>query len=332
MDLKTFLNTVMRDSLIGLSVPLSVFEAGSIIIGYYSPGMGAGHITLPKSELKSAAGLLYTGELFPVAVHGLKRIWEVYQLRDLDLDHESVWDTRIMAHLLDPGRDDDHGYRLSALAQEHFNRDYPYMGEDLFANDYPEFLYRCIEKDAELVHRLAESLKLKMDTDLLRLYHEVELPVASVLVHMHLDGIAVDKPACAKYLAAAGQDLEQLEAQLAFRSRNLFSPKQTYWYLHDAGVDFPDEVGRGFRIDDDDLKELAEEYGIDLAAQILRWRKLTRDVRFLETGTGADRVHPVWRMTRTSTGLIVATDPPVQNLDKKHCTGLCSSLRRATPR
>ena len=63
-----------------------------------------------------------------------------------------------MAHLLDPGRDDDHGYRLSALVPEYLNQDYPYMGEDLFAKDYPEFLRRCLEKDAELVFRLAEAL------------------------------------------------------------------------------------------------------------------------------------------------------------------------------
>ena len=127
----------------------------------------------------------------------------------------------------------------------------------------------------------------------------------------------MDKPACAKYLAAARQELEELESQLDFGSRNLFSATNTYWFLHDAGVDFPEDIGRGFRIDDEDLKELAEEHGIGLAAQILRWRKLTRDVRFLETGAGADRVHPVWRMTRTSTGRIVASDPPVQNIDKK---------------
>ena len=119
-----------------------------------------------------------------------------------------------------------------------------------------------------------------MDPDLLRLYHEVELPVSSVLVRMHLDGIAVDQAACAKSLAAARQQLEQLESQLDFGSRNLFSARDAYWYLHDAGGGFPgghwtrfpsrrrrpEGTGRGTS-------------GIELAAQILKWRKLTRDVR-----------------------------------------------------
>ena len=297
---------------------MPVPEEDSAIIGYYSPETGAGHITLPQSELKAAAGLLYTGKHFPVAAHGLKRVCEVFQIGDLELDeHQRVWDTRLMAHLLDPARDDDHGYRLSVLVREYLERDYPYMGEDLFAQDYPEFLHHCLEKDAELVWRLADALMPNMDADLLRLYQTVELPVSSVLVQMHLDGVAVDQAACVKYLAAARQELEELESQLSFGSRNLFSSRDTYWFLHDEGVVFPEDIGRGFHIDDDDLKELAEDHGCELASQILSWRKLTRDVRFLETGAGSDRVHPVWRMTRTSTGRVVASDPPVQNIDKK---------------
>ncbi|MGB6064554.1 MAG: DNA polymerase [Desulfomonilaceae bacterium] len=317
MDLKSFLSAVNQDSVTALSVPLLFPEDDSVIIGYYSPEMGAGHITLKQSELRPAAGLLYTGKHFPVAVHGLKRMREVHQIRDLEIDPLRVWDTRLMAHLLDPSRDDDHGYRLSALVQEYLNKDYPYMGESWFSQDYPEFFRHFLEKDAGLVYELAEVLRVKMDSDLLSLYREVELPVSSVLVQMHLDGIAVDQAACAKHLAAARQRLEQLESQLAFGSRNLFSARKTYWYLHDAGVDFPEDIGRGFQIDDEDLKELAEEHGIELAAQIIKWRKLIRDIRFLEAGAGADRVHPVWRMIRTSTGRIVASDPPVQNIDKK---------------
>jgi DNA polymerase I len=317
VDLQSFLSTVNKDSLVGLSVPLSVPEDDSVVIGYHGSEPGAGYITVPRGELESAAQILYTGNHFPLAVHGLKRMREVYRLPGLDLDHERVSDTRLMAHLLDPSQDDEHGYRLNALVREYLNQDYPYMGENLFAQDYPEFLYHSVEKDAELVHRMAETLVAKMDTDLLRLYQEVELPVSAVLVQMHLDGTAVDQAASRRYIAAARQELERLESKLNFGSRNLFSVKATYWFLHDAGVEFPKEIGRGFRIDDEDLKELAEEHGINLAAQILQWRKLKRDVRFLGAGAGADRVHPVWRVTRTSTGRVVASDPPVQNIDKK---------------
>ena len=326
-ETKPFRTELLADTISG---PLSVPEDDSTMIGYYRPETGAGHITLKQNELRPPAGLLYTGKHFLVAVHGLKRMREVYQIRDLGIDPLRVWDTRLMAHLLDPSRDDDHGYRLSALVEEYLNRDYPYLGEDMFAHDYPGFFHHFLEKDAGLVYKLAQVLRVKMDSDLLGLYQEVELPVSSVLVQMHLDGIAVDQAACNKSLAAARQQLEELEYQLDFGSRNLFSARDTYWYLHDAGVNYPEDVGRGFRIDDEDLKELAGDHGIELAAQILKWRKLKRDVRFLETGAWAERVHPVWRMTRTSTGRIVASDPPVQNIDKKKYRPLLVAQRGRT--
>jgi DNA polymerase-1 len=317
MDLKSFLSTVNKDSLIGLSAPVLVPETESLIIGYYGQEVGVGHLQIPVVELRSTAEKLYTGKRFPIAVHGFERIREVCRLEGLEIMPERVWDTRLMGHLIDPDRDDEHGYCLSALVKEHLDQDYPYQGERLFASDYPEFVHQCLEKDAELVRHLAEVLAKKMDEDLLRLYREVELPVASVLVQMHLDGIAVDRAVCAGLLQAVRDELDELESQLDFGNRKLFSAWDTYWFLHDAGVKFPEEIGRGFQIDEDDLKELAEEHGSTLAEQILRWRKLKRDLRFLEKGAAAERVHPLWRMTRTSTGRIVASDPPVQNIDKK---------------
>ncbi len=61
MDLKSFVSTVNKDSLVVLSVPLPVPEENSAIMGYYSSETGAGHTTLPQSELKAAAGLLFPG-------------------------------------------------------------------------------------------------------------------------------------------------------------------------------------------------------------------------------------------------------------------------------
>ncbi len=61
---------------------------------------------------------LYTGKHFRLAVHGLKRIREHYQLRDLGVEYDRVIDTKLMAHLFDPGKDEDHGYNLNQLAHE----------------------------------------------------------------------------------------------------------------------------------------------------------------------------------------------------------------------
>jgi DNA polymerase I len=142
--------------------------------------------------------------------------------------------------------------------------------------------------------------------------------VSSVLVQMHLDGIHVDQAGCAAALEQAQQELEVLDAAIALtRKCNLFSEKDVYWLFQNRGIGLPDGIGDYYRLDEDDLEELASDYNSLLAEQILRWRKLTRDLVFLEAGSKTERLHPIWRLTRTSTGRITASNPPVQNLDKK---------------
>ncbi len=212
-----------------------------------------------------------------------------------------------MAHLLDPGKDEDHGYRLNRLAHE-YEDEYPVMTGDLFGMDYPEFLYQSLSHDAELIYRLEESLNTELNADLCRLYKEVEFPVSHVLVQMHLDGIQVDQAGCQAALDQARQELETLDADTAHsRSAISFLKRTLYWLFHNREIQLPDGIGHYYRLDEDDLEELADDHDLILAAQILRWRKLTRDKKFLEAGAQTDRVHPLWRLTRTATGRITAS-------------------------
>jgi DNA polymerase-1 len=150
------------------------------------------------------------------------------------------------------------------------------------------------------------------------LYKEVELPVSDVLVQTHLDGIQVNQEGCQEALRQAQQELDSLEAEIAItRKCNLISAKNVYWLFHNREIELPNGIGDYYRLEKDDLEELAHDHNSILAEQILRWRKLTRDLRFLKAGAQTDRVHPVWRQTRTATGRITASNPPVQNLDKK---------------
>ncbi len=157
-----------------------------------------------------------------------------------------------------------------------------------------------------------------MDADLCCLYKEVELPVSSVLVQMHLDGIQVDQAGCQQALEQAQDELQVLEAEIALTGKcNLYSDKDVYWLFHNREIELPQGIGDYYRLDEEDLEELANDHNSALAAQILRWRKLTRDLTFHEAGAQTDILHPVWRLTRTSTGRITASNPPVQTIDKK---------------
>ncbi len=311
-----FIQQFTFNDTVALSAPLSIPEDSSMIIGYYSPARAGGSIH-PCNIQPHSWKELYTGKYFRVAVHGLKRIREVHHLRDLDVQYDRVLDTRLIAHLLDPGLDEDHGYHLNHLAHE-YEDGYPLMTGNLFELDYPDFLYQSLSHDAEMIYRLAESLNIEMDADLCRLYKEVEFPVASVLVQMHLDGIQVDQGGCQAALEQAQDELRVLNAEIALIGKcNLYSDKDVYWLFHNREIELPEGIGDYYRLDEDDLEELASDHDSALAEQILRWRQLTRDLTFLQAGAQTDRVHPVWRLTRTSTGRITASNPPVQNLDKK---------------
>ena len=315
-DIADFIRQFAVDETVALSAPLLVPEDSSLIIGYFSPGATKGNIHLHDVQSDSWKEL-YTGKYFHVAVHGLKRIQEVHGLRDLDVRHDRIIDSKLVAYLLDPGQDEDHGYNLNRLAHG-YEDDYPVMTGDLFALDYPEFVYESLSHDAEVIYRLAESLNVELDDDLCCLYKEVEFPVADVLVQMHLDGIQVDRRGCEQALEQARQELRLLDADIALtRKCNLFSAKDVYWLFHNRGIGLPEGIGDYYRLDEDDLEELANVHNSTLAVQILRWRKVTRDLTFLEAGAQTDRVHPVWRLTRTSTGRITSSNPPVQNIDKK---------------
>jgi DNA polymerase I len=315
-SIEDFLQEFTINDTVALSAPLFVPEDSSLIIGYFGPGATGGTIHLQDLQSDSWKDL-YTGKYFRVAVHGLKRIREVHHLRDLAVQCDRVIDTKLVAYLLDPGQDEDHGYYLNRLVHE-YNDDYPVMTGDLFALDYPEFLYQGLSLDVELIYRLAESLNTEMDPDLCWLYREVELPVSSVLAQMHLDGIQVDRRGCEQASQEARHELQLLDADIALTRRcNLFSAKDVYWLFRNRGIALPGGIGDYYRLDEDDLEQLANVHNSILAEQILRWRKLTRDLRFLEAGAQTDRLHPVWRLTRTSTGRITAANPPVQNIDKK---------------
>jgi DNA polymerase I-like protein with 3'-5' exonuclease and polymerase domains len=140
----------------------------------------------------------------------------------------------------------------------------------------------------------------------------VDLPVSSVLAQMHLDGIQVNRRGCEEALEKGRKELQLLDADIALTRRcNLFSAKDVYWSFHNQGIVLPERIGDYYRLDEDDLEQLTNVHDSTLAEQILRCRKLTRDLRFLEIGAQADRLHPVWRLTHTSTGRITASNPPV---------------------
>ena len=247
-------------------------------------------------------------------MHGLKRIRERYGWSVLSLQSGRVRDPRLMAYLLNPGLDKQHRYDLDSLMYE-YTGSYPYaMAPNLKDFRYPDWLGRCLRAEAECVLRLAPVLWERMGAEQQSLYRELELPVSDVLVRMHLEGIGVDGAACSSKLDQARSELEALESSLS-RRHDLGSGRGAYWFLVDRGVKLPERMAAMYDLDQDDLEELA--LNEPLAGQVLDYRRLKRDLGFLEAAAGQERIHPVWRQSSHANGRITAVAPPVQNISRQ---------------
>ncbi len=313
LDLQIPLDKLNSDDRLAVTAPF--VDSSHALFGFYSLSVGGFALQLPLEELNPACQMLYVPRRFPLAVHGLKRVWEFLELSDADAESGLVYDVELMAYLLNPGLDDQRGYSLSYLSSEYLPPLYP-QGAPVVADlEYPDALCMLLVQDAFRIHRLSERLESLMPSDLLELYRNVEVPLSFLLARMHLRGVGVDQEASLKELRCAEDRMAQLMQELgASDGTDLASPRGTYEFLSQRGIEFmnPSTSARG-QITDEMLKESP---GIPYRDEILEWRELNSSLSFLRQAADNSRLHPVWRQVRGSTGRIFSTRVPVQSLDK----------------
>jgi len=270
-------------------------------------------IHIPVSEFEPVRALLYEPKNFHLAVHGLKRIWEQFGIGEYEIQPGCIWDAKLMAYLLNPGLDKEHGYAVSHLTEEYPGEKYPQSSSDICDRGYPESFYWLLGQDARRIHHLAQALPRIMSVDLMGLYQETEVPLMGILARMHRDGVGVDGHACAKEIVNIQARMDALihTAQTEIKKVVDWSTdKGVYRFWGDFGWFVEDQSEDAEFI----LKEWPE---VPFAKEILEWRDLSSDASFLEKAAGRDRVHPVWRQTRGATGRIFSAVVPVQSIDKK---------------
>jgi DNA polymerase I len=224
-----------------------------------------------------------------------------------------------MAYLLSSGKDKSE-YSLSHLVREHLSEEYPVWNKAFADNPYPESIRAILAYDAHLIYDLAYELLHLMhnaDIDLKFMYFYIEVPLMRILLEMSRNGIGVD----GHKAVSVYQDALITRSDLAHRisgnpDANLWIDAVVYELLRERGVPF---YSRDKRISHKELKRLASTH--PLAAQILEWRDMGTDLQFLKRAAGAERVYPDWRIM-SKTGRISASNPAVQNVNKKTCRPL----------
>lgn len=177
--------------------------------------------------------------------------------------------------------------------------------------------------DSDFTLRLKEYIEPKLDQDLQRLFHDIEMPLVEVLTQMEFVGVSIDPnflQQMNRELVKRLQDLEKQIYKLADEEFNINSTKQLREIFFDK-LQLPvvkktpkGEPSTSAEV----LEELAREH--DLPARLLDYRELTKLngtyvealPKMIHPKTG--RIHTSFNQTVTPTGRLSTSDPGLQNI------------------
>ncbi len=187
-------------------------------------------------------------------------------------------------------------------------------------------------EDADVTLQIHGALwpRIEKDAKLRRIYSEIEIPVAGVLVAMERNGVLVDAQLLAAQSRELGQKMLELEArahQLAGGPFNLGSPKQLCEVLFDRlKLRVVKKTPSGAPSTDEEvLEKLAQDHPI--CAALLEHRGLAKLKgtytdklpRMVNPRTG--RVHTTYAQAVAVTGRLASTDPNLQNIPVRTAEG-----------
>ena len=180
-------------------------------------------------------------------------------------------------------------------------------------------------EDADITFQLKNHFEKELQSNhLSKLFHDIEIPLVSVLADMEREGIRIDVEylqELGKEFGAEAQTLEERIYEQAGERFNLASPKQLGPILFDKLklVDKPKKTKTGqYSTAEDVLSYLAKDHPI--VADILEWRSVQK---LNNTYVGAlpeevnpttGRVHTQYNQAVAATGRLSSNHPNLQNI------------------
>src|SRR5712692_3789444 len=201
----------------------------------------------------------------------------------------------------------------------------------------------AVEEAAEFAARRAEvilNLRPRLEAEMRNLgvdylFHEIELPLSTVLADMESEGVAIDVPYLKEMQDELGAQLTAIEtevAEVAGQKFNLNAPQQLAKVLFE---DLRLPVGRrtktGYSTDADTLEALREKHPI--IGLILEHRQLSKlkstyvDALPQLVDPLSGRVHTSFGQASTATGRLSSSNPNLMNIPIR--TELGQRIRRA---
>ena len=193
-------------------------------------------------------------------------------------------------------------------------------------------------EDADLTMKLWKFLKPKLSqNNLMKVYIDIERPLARTLIEMEKEGVAIDKNKLKKLSKNFEEkivEIEKISHKLIGEEFNLGSPKQIGEILYEKlSIPGGKKTASGAWSTDANVLETLVNEGHELPKLLLQWRGLSKlkttytDALPTFISKSTNRVHTSFAMAATSTGRLASSDPNLQNIPIR--TGDGRMIRKA---
>ena len=261
-----------------------------------------------SSEFLLAGLEAVAGQVGQFAVFDLKKLLKNVKINPDDVD--KCFDVAIAAYLMNPLKSE---YPFEDVAQEYLG-----LMIDPKADEEKKICY-----EAYTAFAAADVLLGKLrETDMEKLFREIEMPLVFTLFKMEQNGVKVEGEALRVYGEQLGGKITELEKEiyeLAGEEFNINSPKQLGVVLFEhLGLPNGKKTKTGYSTAADVLDKLAPDYPV--VSKILEYRQLSKlkstyaDGLAVYIGEEDQRIHGKFNQTITATGRISSTEPNLQNI------------------
>ena len=257
-----------------------------------------------------------------------------------------MYDVKIAAYILNST---SNAYSLEEIAKQYLDIDiveYTQVEEkeeqtslfDMMQEEKEEESEKANYKNALYTYVIGASkpklLEELQNINSLELFNDIEMPVATILAEMQIEGVYVDEKEIIKYGETLKKHIEELRIdiyKLADEEFNINSTKQLGVILFEKLKLTPSKKTKsGYSTDVDALEKLKGDHPI--IEKILEYRQLAKlnstyvegMIPFINLKTG--RVHTFFHQTITATGRLSSTEPNLQNIPTR--TELGKKLRK----
>ncbi len=296
--------------------------------GFYIPlvcgdGLLAGNL-ISKADALTQLQRFFGNKDCTVIMHNGKFDYQVLCCNGLPQPQCLIWDTMVAAWLLEPERS---SYSLESLAAgklglETISFDSIVPKGSTFADLTLDQAVPYAAEDADLTWQLYQLFKPRLEqTNLLKLFLELEMPVLPVLAQMELQGIHIEGRELEDYGRELAQEIAGIQAEIyeiVGHEFNIASTKQLQQVLfEERGLPTGKKTKSGYSTDTSVLETLA---ALDVVPRkILEFRAKSKLLStYVETlpkmADSQGRIHTSFVQTGTATGRFSSRDPNLQNI------------------